>query len=194
IPTTESSSPTATKAVNEKRRPPLTTLATRLISIMRSCRSRPLGLTVSTAIEPTKVAGLIGRPSELEPPFAGPLRDRGDPSVEAVATAVEHAGLYTRPLCALGEQLSRSLGLLHRAELAEVGLGPGDGSDGAAGVVVDQLREDAAVRAIDGEPRTLRAAPDLRPDAPAAAQPLLRLCQDGHQPLFPTLRATCSPA
>jgi hypothetical protein len=29
------------QAVNEKRRPPLTTLATRLISITRSCRSSP---------------------------------------------------------------------------------------------------------------------------------------------------------
>src|SRR3954452_11069134 len=35
------SSPTTTRAVNEKRRPPLTTLATRLISTTRSCRSRP---------------------------------------------------------------------------------------------------------------------------------------------------------
>src|ERR671915_15837 len=35
------SSPTTTSAVNEKRRPPLTTLATRLISTTRSWRSRP---------------------------------------------------------------------------------------------------------------------------------------------------------
>src|SRR2546423_3397516 len=40
----ESSSPTTTRAVNEKRRPPLTTLATRLISTTRSWRSRPAGV------------------------------------------------------------------------------------------------------------------------------------------------------
>jgi hypothetical protein len=40
------SSPTTTSAVNEKRRPPLTTLATRLISTTRSWRSRPAELTV----------------------------------------------------------------------------------------------------------------------------------------------------
>jgi hypothetical protein len=38
--------PTTTSAVKEKRRPPLTTLATRLISTTRSCRSSPAGLTV----------------------------------------------------------------------------------------------------------------------------------------------------
>src|SRR3954468_2263666 len=45
-PTTSFSSPTTTRAVNEKRRPPLTTFATRLISTTRSCRSSPPALTV----------------------------------------------------------------------------------------------------------------------------------------------------
>src|SRR5918992_707313 len=40
-PTWDFSSPTTTSAVNEKRRPPLTTLATRLISTTRSRRSGP---------------------------------------------------------------------------------------------------------------------------------------------------------
>src|SRR5882757_3713211 len=191
IPTTESSSPTATRAVNEKRRPPLTTLATRLISITRSCRSRPLGLTLSTAIGPTKVAGLHWRPSELQPPLAGALGDRRDPSVEAVAAAVEDAGLHAGGLAALGEQLPHALGLLHRAELAELVLGPGDTGDRAACVVVDQLSEDPAVRPVHGQARALRAAADARADPPAAAKPLLWLGHDGHgYALFPTLRAT----
>src|SRR4051794_13797957 len=194
MPTTESSSPTATRAVNEKRRPPLTTFATRLISITRSCRSRPLGLTLSTAIERTKVAGLSRRPSEIQTPFAGALGDRRDTSVEAIAAAVEDAGLDPRSLAALGEQLTRSLRLLHRVELAELILGPGRGGERAAGVVVDQLGEDAAVGPIDGEPGTRRAAADARADAPPASQPLLWLRQNRHQALFPTLRATCSPA
>src|SRR3954464_13260832 len=109
VPTAESSSPTATRAVNEKRRPPLTTLATRLISITRSCRSRPLGLTLSTAIGPTKVAGLCWRPSEPEAPLGGALGDRGDAPVEAVAAAIEDAGLHTRGLAPLGEQLPDAL-------------------------------------------------------------------------------------
>src|SRR4051812_49766506 len=40
-PTIPFSSPTTTSAVNEKRRPPLTTLATRLMSTTRSWRSSP---------------------------------------------------------------------------------------------------------------------------------------------------------
>src|SRR6476619_3781562 len=145
MPTTESSSPTATSAVNEKRRPPLTTLATRLISITRSCRSSPLGLTVSTAIEPVRVEDGSSGPSEAQAPLSGALRDRGDAAVEAIAAAVEDAGLDPGLLRALGEQLAGALRLLHRTELPQVGLGPRDGGEGPAGVVVDQLGEDAAV-------------------------------------------------
>src|SRR5882757_7436812 len=179
IPTTESSSPTATRAVNEKRRPPLTTLATRLISITRSCRSRPLGLTLSTAIGPTKVAGLSWRPSEPEAPLAGALGDRRDPPVEAVSAAVEDAGLDARGLAPLGEQLPDALRLLHRIELAELVFGPGDGRERAARIVVDQLREHAPVRPVHGQAGSFGAAayPGANPAAPAKS--LLRLCEDG---------------
>src|SRR3954464_13903539 len=194
MPTTESSSPTATRAVNEKRRPPLTTFATRLISITRSCRSRPFGLTLSTAMGRTKVAGLSQRPSELQASLAGALGDRRDAAVEAISAPVEDAGLDAGGLGALGEQLSCALGLVHRSELAELVLGPRSRCHCAAGVVVDQLGEDAAVRAVDGEPRALGAAADACAHPAAAAQPLLWLGQDGHQARFPTFRATCSPA
>src|SRR4051794_4951928 len=180
MPTTESSSPTATSAVNEKRRPPLTTFATRLISMTRSCRSRPFGLTLSTAIEPTKLAGLSRRPSELQTPLASALGDRRDAPVEAIAAAIEDARLDTGGLGALGEQLPGALGLLHRAELAELVLGPGCRGDGAAGVVVDQLREDAAVRPVDGQARALRVAADACADPAAAPEPLLWLRKNGH--------------
>src|ERR671930_922898 len=93
IPTTESSSPTATRAVNEKRRPPLTTLATRLISITRSCRSSPLGETLSTAMERVRVEDEGARSSELKTPFTGALGDGRDAAVEAVAATVEDARL-----------------------------------------------------------------------------------------------------
>src|SRR5262249_15647619 len=149
MPTTESSSPTATSAVNEKRRPPLTTLATRLISITRSCRSRPFGETLSTDIGPTTVAGLDRRPSELQASLTGSLGDRGNAPMEAITSSVEDAGLDACCLGALGEQLAGALRLLHRLHAAEVGLRPGDRGDRAPGIVVDQLGEDAPVRAID---------------------------------------------
>src|SRR6266480_2979883 len=191
MPTTESSSPTATSAVNEKRRPPLTTLATRLISITRSCRSRPLGLTVSTAIESTKVAGLWWRPSEPEAPFAGALGDRGDAAMEAVSRPVEDARLDAGALGSLGEQLPDALGLLHRTKLAELRLGPGDGGHSAACLVVDQLREHAAIRPVYGEARPLHVAANASPDPAAAAEPPLRLGEDGQCSL---LSGECSPA
>src|SRR5262245_33485231 len=122
MPTTESSSPTATSAVNEKRRPPLTTLATRLISITRSCRSRPLAETCSTLIGRLRVAG-----SKLEASFAGAVGERLHPPVIAVAAAVEDAGADAGVGGALGEHLAGLLGLLHRLHALELGLGPGDG-------------------------------------------------------------------
>src|ERR1700754_2376806 len=103
------SSPTATSAVNEKRRPPLTTLATRLISITRSCRSRPFGETLSTAMGRVRVEDERARPSELEAPFSGALGDCRDASVEAIAAAVEDAGLDARRLGALGQKLPGAL-------------------------------------------------------------------------------------
>src|SRR3954447_7386048 len=180
IPTTESSSPTATRAVNEKRRPPLTTLATRLISITRSCRSRPLGLTVSTAMERVRVEDERTRSSELEAPLAGALGNRRHTAVEAIAAAVENAGLDPRALGALGEQLPGALRLLHRVELAKLRLGPGRRGDGAARVVVDQLSEDPTVGAIDGETRAIRAAADPGANTPAAPEPALGLGEDSH--------------
>src|SRR3712207_6121231 len=107
-PTTESSSPTATSAVNENRRPPLTTLATRLISITRSCRSSPLGLTVSTAMSRMKVAE-----SEPQPALSGSVGERLHAPVVAVTAPVEHARLDARLLGAGGEQLAGLLRLLH---------------------------------------------------------------------------------
>src|SRR5438046_1485970 len=137
MPTTESSSPTATRAVNEKRRPPLTTLATRLISITRSCRSRPFGLTVSTAMIAVRVEDGWRGASEAQPSLSGALGDLRDTPMELVATTVEDTGLDRSLLGTLGEQLPYPLRLLHRAELAKLGLGPGNGGQGTAGVVVD---------------------------------------------------------
>src|SRR5918912_2372207 len=98
MPTTSRSSPTTTSAVNEKRRPPLTTFATRLISTTRSCRSSPAWLT-----ERSTTGALIARTSGWgrhrarpgddasygESSFADALGEGLDATVVLVSAAVE---------------------------------------------------------------------------------------------------------
>src|SRR3954469_5321386 len=100
------SSPTTTRAVKEKRRPPLTTLATRLISTTRSWRSRPAEETdlSGAAIEEVlrveeAVEGLEGQAG-----LAGAFGERLDAAVVLVAAAIEHDGVDARGLRALREQ------------------------------------------------------------------------------------------
>src|SRR3954462_13792134 len=193
MPTTDCSSPTTTRAVNEKRRPPLTTLATRLISITRSWRSRPCGLTVSMS----RFIRSSDHRSDLEtqPALAGALGERLDPAVVPVSAPVEQAALHPRLLGAAGEHLARALGLLERRQLAPLGLGPRDGRDGPRRVVVDELGEHPAVGAKHRQARTLRRAADLRAHPAATAHAALWLGLDGHgYARFPTLRLPCSPA
>src|SRR3954469_22743837 len=168
------SSPTTTRAVNEKRRPPLTTLATRLISTTRSWRSSPeLEIERSGAgIEPFRLEG--------EAALAGTLGEGPDTAVVAVAAAVEDRGLHAGGLRALGEQLARALGLLHAGHGLELVLGPVDRGQRAARDVVDELGEDAAVGAEHGDPRPLGGAGDLRADATAALEALGGTRGDGH--------------
>ena len=90
-------------------------------------------------------------------------------------------------------ELAGLLGLLGRLQPAQFGLGPGDRRQRAAGVVVDQLGEDPAIRAEHGDPRALRGAVDLGADATPTLQPPLRFCHHGHARL-PTFRATYSPS
>src|SRR5215212_8550393 len=125
------SSPTTTRAVNEKRRPPLTTLATRLISTTRSWRSSPeLEMDRSGAgIEPFRLEG--------EAALAGALGEGLHAAVVAVAAAVEDRGLDAGGLGALGQQLAGPPRLLHRLERAQVRLDPVDRGQRAARLVVD---------------------------------------------------------
>src|SRR5918996_3015490 len=123
MPTTDSSSPTTTRAVNEKRRPPLTTLATRLISTTRSWRSRPVALTVRSMVGAgMKFLVLL----DGQPALADALGEGLDAAVVLVAAAVEHGALDAGGLRALGEQLAGAARLLQRLELAQLALGPGD--------------------------------------------------------------------
>src|SRR3954465_2493825 len=94
------SSPTTTSAVNEKRRPPLTTLATRLISTTRSCRSYAPGFT-----DRARAIGESPRVPTLEaqPSLTGAVGQSLDPAVVAVTAAIEHHGLDPGALRTLGQ-------------------------------------------------------------------------------------------
>src|SRR5437660_8887699 len=158
MPTTWRSSPTTTSAVNEKRRPPLTTFATRLLSTTRSWRSRPAELTVrSTSMKSDRVAVLDGHAAA-----ADALGERLDVAVVAVAASIEDHRAHAGRLGALGQQLARPARTLRGRQLAQLGLGPVDGCDRVAGNVVDQLRRGAAIRAEYGHARAVRSAGYLR--------------------------------
>src|SRR3954447_23067652 len=74
------SSPTTTRAVNEKRRPPLTTLATRLISTTRSWRSRLDDETdrSGAGMAPSRVAVRWSVPRPARPVGPGSWMPGGD--------------------------------------------------------------------------------------------------------------------
>src|ERR1039458_3413325 len=128
MPTTSRSSPTTTSAVKEKRRPPLTTFATRLISTTRSWRSRPAGLTErSTEMDIGRREGSgRERPGRLDgySALANRFRKSANVAVVAVAAAVEHRFGYARRLRPLGERLAGALGALRLGERAQLGLEP----------------------------------------------------------------------
>src|SRR5207248_4144454 len=143
MPTTSRSSPTTTSAVNENRRPPLTTLATRLISTTRSWRSRPAAET-----ERSRDIRLIQSSDlEVQAALAGSVGERLDAPMESIATTVEHHGLDAGGLGTLGEEGAGAGGLLHRLQRAQLRLRPRDRRNGPPRVVVDQLGEQTAIRA-----------------------------------------------
>src|SRR5271166_1574909 len=197
MPTTSRSSPTTTSAVNEKRRPPLTTLATRLISTTRSWRSRPAELTErSIDMDMGRCEGSgSGRPGTLDgyARLADRVGEGAHVAVVAVAAAVEHGLGDPGRLGALGQQRTgpqRPLGFPQRAQL---GLEPVDRRDRVPGHVVDQLRREPAIGAEHRNPRTGRRAGHLRAHPATALEPAVLPGQDAHARL-PTLRCTYSPS
>src|SRR6476659_4161867 len=147
-PTRSTSSPMTTRAVNEKRRPPLTTFATLLISITRSLSSRDSA--TSTALM-----------SELESSLARGLGQRLDASVVQVAAPVEDAGVDSGLLRIGGQRLADRAGLIGLRPLERALREPARGGERPPGLVVDELREDASVRAEDDEARPLGRPGDL---------------------------------
>src|SRR5919199_4509758 len=99
------SSPTTTRAVNEKRRPPLTTLATRLISTTRSWRSRPVADTDRSG---AAMSSFEGSGLEVQAALAGALGQGLHTAVVLVAAAVEHGGVDAGGTGPLGQDGARA--------------------------------------------------------------------------------------
>src|SRR5207245_7439240 len=98
-PTWPRPSPTTTSAVNENRRPTLTTLATRLMDTTRSVSSSTLGSIFASA---THV--LLISESKHEPARARRVGKRLDPPVVLVAATIEHHPLAPASLRVLREE------------------------------------------------------------------------------------------
>src|SRR5919199_1776302 len=114
-------SPTTTSAAKPKRRPPFTTLATRLMltsfsTNSLSSRSRPCRSPPSRPPRPPRspCARAIEFFLEVEAALAGGVGQGLDPAVIDVAAAVEHDRLDPGRLGALGEQLAHRNGSLDR--------------------------------------------------------------------------------
>src|SRR4249920_833601 len=135
-PTIPLPSPTTTRAVKLKRRPPLTTLATRLMATTRSTYAvfsagppsrpprPPRRPPESPPVPPRRWGPGISRSSsrcvrgcecrcrsQNQPTLAGAVGDGRDPTGVAVATPVEDDGLDAGVLGALGDELTDLLGL-----------------------------------------------------------------------------------
>src|SRR5580704_6540106 len=145
-----------TKAAKPKRRPPFTTLATRLMctslstnSLSRSSFLRPCG---SRAISVRLVADRIRR-SEIQPALAGGLGQGLDPAVIEIAAAVEHDVLDALLFGAFGDELAHRLGRIDAGAgllaLARRFFDRRRRHERDALVVVDQLRVDVLRRAVN---------------------------------------------
>src|SRR5215472_8799007 len=119
-PTRPLPSPTTTTAAKPKRRPPFTTLATRLMLTSFSISSDSSRCSPSRRRPPP----LPSRPSraivslqfsrcaalEAQPAFAGGIGERLDPAMEQITAAVEHDLLDPGLDRALGDQAANFLG------------------------------------------------------------------------------------
>src|SRR5215475_14505033 len=179
-PTWPLPSPTTTSAEKLNRRPPFTTLATRLMLTTRSLRSRSLGLIgVATVAWPFL---------ELEAGLAGRLRHGRDAALERETVSIEHHPGHLGGLGLLGHQPPHPLGvlLLVSLVLALELLGEAGGErEGAPGRVVHHLGVDVLQALVHVEPRALGGAGQLPPDA---GLPLHSWVDAGHVFLDPSGR------
>src|SRR5918995_4248741 len=202
-------SPTTTSAAKPKRRPPFTTLATRLMCTSRSTNSlsfsrspeRSLG---SLAMSPSHLRGRRTRslewdsfdpPLEIEPALAGGVGQRLDAAVIEIAAAVEHHLLHAGGAGALrnhAPDLFRRVDIGTGLQLAaHVLLERGGGGDRDAALVVDDLRIDLLRGAEHRQPRAaVRRLADGAADPRPAAVPGSEVLSHGSCPYFflPSLR------
>ena len=111
--------------------------------------------------------------------LARALGERLDASVVQVAAAIEHAALDSGLLAASASALPTAAACsVFEPDILPSEVQPAEASVG--GLVVDELREDAAVRAENDEARPLGRAGDLPADAAMAAHARLALREDAH--------------
>src|SRR3954470_13870554 len=194
-PTCPAPSPTTTIALKLKRRPPLTTLATRLIWTTRSSSVSLFGSILGMGLG-CSCSGL-----EVEAGFARRVGERTDAAVIAEAGAVEDDLVDAGGLGAFGNQPTDDLGLLRlrAAGVTQALLERRGAGDRPAGAVVDDLCVDLVEAAENGKSRTSRRAGQAQTD------PLVALCagraaaHGAHflppiLPALPALRRMTSPA
>src|SRR5574338_795824 len=164
-PTWPAPSPTTTTALKLKRRPPLTTLATRLIWTTRSS-------SVSLVGSMRAIRSPLGA-LEVEAGLAGGLGQGTDPPVVAVAGPIEDDLLDPGGLGPRGQQPSDGLGPLHLAAGGppQLLLHRRGGRHGVAPTVVDDLGVDVIEAAEDGQPRARRSPGHREADPGVALAP-----------------------
>src|SRR5215203_1881273 len=196
VPTLPLPSPTTTRAEKLKRRPPLTTLATRRISTTLSWRSEAPS-RCRPPRPPPCLLSLLGRPKILPPrkldlqsALARPLGERRDASVVLVWAPVEDDRLYPGLGGSVRDQGSDLAGgvlaVLGRLDLAGVGR-----RERPCCVVVNELGVDVHVRAVHGEAGSCGRACHLAPDALAPLLPVHPLLENSHK--NPPTNRPCRP-
>src|SRR5579884_1091120 len=164
-PTRPWPSPTTTSALKEKRRPPFTTLATRLRETIFSWRSPPRSSRRSMRMP-------IAFLSEPQSGGAGRVGQRADPAVVQVAAAVEDDLLDALLAGTVGDGASHELRRGHAETTvlrAQVLLHRGGGRQCMASLVVDELDGDVPQAAVHGESRPLRGAGEMLAHPPVTA-------------------------
>src|SRR5262245_27704240 len=153
-PTCPASSPTTTSAEKLKRRPPLTTFATRLMWMTRSLSfSSSICSNAIAFSQGTGPAGPDRRNLELEPALAGRVGERADAPVIEVTIAVEDDPLDVLRNADLGHEgadLLGSIGLVSLERPLEVLRERGRVRQGLAALVVDDLAVDVLGAAENG--------------------------------------------
>src|ERR1700674_1714611 len=198
-------SPATTRAAKPKRRPPFTTLATRLMWTSLSTRppsrsSRPPRSRPRPRSRRSRCSAILHRPLELQSTLAGGVGERLDAPVIEIAAAIEDDRLHALGDGALGHELA------HRFRGVDIGAGLEAAAHvllharrrnhGLALQVIDDLGVDVLRRAEDRQPRPRHALAAERPAHPAGTARDLFGSSAHDVPYFflPSLRKMNSPA